>query len=93
VIPVCTAAGKVYGIEEWFLPSLLELLGEARAVAMLRCLKSEADAAKVRKVVEQALTAGTQLLEIWARSQQPRPAHAQGANAAAQGANAPRSGG
>jgi predicted GTPase len=64
-VPVCSAAGKVYGIEEWFLPTLAELLGEAKAVGLLRCLRAEADSKKVRKVFEQLLTVGEQVLEVW----------------------------
>jgi predicted GTPase len=70
-VPVCTSPGKIYGFQEWFLPTLAELLGEARAVALLRCLRAEYDAAKVRKVVQQALAIGTQVLEIWLRSRLP----------------------
>jgi predicted GTPase len=70
-VPLCTVPGKVYGIEEWFLPTLAELLGEARAVALLRCLRAEFDAAKVRKVAQQAVAIGTQVLEIWLKSRQP----------------------
>jgi hypothetical protein len=44
------AARKVYGIEEWFLPALAELLDEGRAVALLRCLRAEIDTGKARKV-------------------------------------------
>jgi uncharacterized protein len=58
--PVCTAEGKVYGIEEWLLPALVELLDETRAVAMLRCIKAEADSGKIRKVFQQLLAAGKQ---------------------------------
>lgn len=64
-LPVCTSAGKVYGVEEWFLPALAELLGEAKAVSMLRCLRAERDASKVRKIVGQVLTVGSQLLDVW----------------------------
>ncbi len=64
-VPVCTAEGRVYGIEEWFLPTLAELLGEARAVALLRCLRAEADTGKVTKVFQQLLTVGGQVLEVW----------------------------
>ena len=70
-VPVCTAAGKVYGIEEWFLPTVTELLGEARAVALLRCLRNEVDTAKVSKVVDQVVSIGKQALEIWAQSRVP----------------------
>jgi hypothetical protein len=81
-VPLCTATGKVYGIEEWFLPTLAELLGEARAVALLRCLRAETDTAKVRKTVNQVLTIGSQLLEVWLQSQRmahrPSPRRAKG---------------
>jgi predicted GTPase len=80
-VPVCAAPGKVYGVEDWFLPTLVELLGEARAVAMLRCLRDERDAVKVRKTIDQVLKAGVQVLDLWFKSQQPqnveRGAHSQ----------------
>jgi predicted GTPase len=53
VVPVCAAAGKVYGVEEWLLPALAELLDEAQAVGLLRVLRLELDAEKVRKVFRQ----------------------------------------
>jgi predicted GTPase len=53
VVPVCAAAGKVYGVEEWLLPALVELLDEARAVGLLRVLRLEFDTEKVRKVFRQ----------------------------------------
>jgi len=66
LVPVCTAAGKVYGIEEWFLPALTELLDDVHAVALLRCLRNEADAGKVRKLFLQLLAAGQQAaLAVW----------------------------
>jgi len=65
VVPVCTAAGKVYGIEQWLLPAIIELLGQARAVAFLRCLRNEADAGKIRKVFDQLLSAGKEAARIW----------------------------
>jgi predicted GTPase len=65
-VPVCTAPGRVYGIEEWFLPTVLELLDEARGVALLRCLRGEADAGKVRRIFQQLLSAGRQLgAQLW----------------------------
>lgn len=70
-VPLCTVPGKVYGIEEWFLPTLVELLGEARAVSLLRCLRAEYDADKVRKIVQQVLAIGTQVLQIWLESRLP----------------------
>jgi predicted GTPase len=68
VVPVCAAEGKVYGIEEWLLPALTELLDEAHAVGLLRVLRIEFDAEKVRKVVRQmkaaALEAGKLLWRV-----------------------------
>jgi uncharacterized protein len=60
-VPVCSAPGKVYGVEEWLLPTVVELLDEAHGVALLRCLRAEADANKVRRVLRQLLAAGTEL--------------------------------
>lgn len=64
VVPVCTAAGKIYGVQEWLLPAITELLGEARAVALLRCLRAEADAGKVRKLLAQLLAASKEAAKI-----------------------------
>jgi predicted GTPase len=64
VVPVCTANGKVYGIEEWFLPTLAELMDEAHAVALLRCLRAEADTGKVKKVFHQLVTAGREAARL-----------------------------
>ena len=55
VIPVCAAAGKTYGIQEWLLPALTALLDQAHAVAFLQCLRAESDTGKVRKVFSQLL--------------------------------------
>jgi hypothetical protein len=59
-VPVCAAPGKVYGIEEWFLPTLVELLEDAKAVALLRCLRAERNTDKVRKVAMQLLAVAGQ---------------------------------
>ncbi|HXG11158.1 MAG TPA: GTPase [Gemmataceae bacterium] len=64
VVPVCTAEGKVYGINEWLLPAVAALLDEVHAVALLRCLRAEIDAGKVRKVFHQLLAAGRELVRI-----------------------------
>jgi hypothetical protein len=60
VVPVCTAVGKLHGIEEELWPTLVAGLDEARAVSFLRCVKSEADEGKFRKVFEQVLAVGKQ---------------------------------
>lgn len=66
VVPVCTAPGKVYGIEEALLPAVMARLDEAHAVELLRCLHAEADARKVRKVFDQLLAVGKTLVRaVW----------------------------
>lgn len=62
VVPVCAASGKVYGVEEWLLPAMTEVVEQGRAVALLRALRAEADAGKVRKVLDQTMAAGRELL-------------------------------
>jgi predicted GTPase len=64
VIPVRTDDGKVYGVEEWFLPALTELLDQAHAVAFLRCIRAESDTGKVKKVFHQLLSAGKGLVKV-----------------------------
>ena len=64
VVPVCTAEGKVYGVQEWLLPTLTKLLDQAQAVALFRCLRAEADTGKIRKVLEQILAASKQSAKI-----------------------------
>ncbi len=61
VIPVCTAADKNYGIDEWLLPALTEILDQAHAVAFLRCLKAERDGGKIRKLFQQLLSVAKEL--------------------------------
>src|SRR5262249_12640764 len=60
IIPVCVASGKVYGVQEMLLPTLLGFLEEARGVALLRCLRAEANTGKVRKLFQQLLDTGLQ---------------------------------
>ncbi len=68
VVPVCVEPGKVFGIEEGLLPALSEKLGEARMVALLRVLRAEADAGKVRRVFDQLLTLGKEAArQLWDR--------------------------
>lgn len=57
-VPVCTAEGKVTGVEEDLLPAMTAGLGEARAVALLRCLHSEIDAGSVKKIFSQLFQSG-----------------------------------
>ncbi len=55
VVPVCTAPGKVWNVEEGLLPAVMERLDEAHGVALLRCLRAEADTGKVRRLFHQLL--------------------------------------
>ncbi len=64
MVPVCAAEGKVYGVQEELLPRLVELLDEARAVALLRCLHAESDTGKVRKLLGQLLETGRHLARV-----------------------------
>jgi predicted GTPase len=64
VVPVCTAAGKEFGVKEWLLPAVTQLLDQAHAVAMLRCLHNEADARKIRKIFDQLFASGKEALKI-----------------------------
>ena len=64
VVPACVAAGKTYGVDEWLWPALAQRLDEVRGVALLRCLKAETDAGKVRKVFHQMLAAGKEAARI-----------------------------
>lgn len=64
MVPVCAAAGRVYGVDEEILPAVATRLGEARAVALLRCLKAEADAEKVRKLFRQLFNFGVEAARI-----------------------------
>jgi uncharacterized protein len=68
VVPVCTAPNRVWGVEEELIPRVLPLLGEARGVAVLRNLHSEADAGQAKRVWQQLQTAGklsTYLIRDW----------------------------
>jgi predicted GTPase len=71
LLPVCTADGKVWGVSEELMPEVVALLGEAKAVALLRCLHAEADEGKVKKVFGQLWAAGRKTVELL-RSGLPR---------------------
>jgi predicted GTPase len=71
VIPVCTAPGKIYGVEEWFLAALVSVLDEARAVAFLRCIKAETGTGSVGKLFGQLLRAGREVSRILRQMQHP----------------------
>jgi uncharacterized protein len=64
LVPVCGATGKEWGVQEELLPEVVALLGEAKAVALLRCLHAEADEGKVRKVFSQLWAAGRKAVDL-----------------------------
>src|SRR5262245_1101706 len=64
LVPCCTAEGKVWGVEEELLPEIVALLGEAKAVSLLRCLHAEADEGKVKKVFGQLWAAGRKAIDL-----------------------------
>lgn len=69
VVPVCTdrERGRVYGVTDSLLPTITALLPEARAVSLLKSLHREHEQGKLRRVLEQALAAGRQVIELWRR--------------------------
>jgi predicted GTPase len=64
IVPVCTAPGKVYGVDEWLLPAIAQKLDEVHGVALLRCIRAEADAGKMQKLFYQLLETGKEAAKI-----------------------------
>jgi len=64
-IPVCTATGKVMGVNEDLMPTVAAFLGEARGVGLLRALHLEASAEKAMRVLRQVVNAGGQVLRAF----------------------------
>jgi hypothetical protein len=48
----------VWGVDEELLPAVAQQLDEARGVALLRCLKAEADRDKIKRVFSQLYETG-----------------------------------
>ena len=64
LVPCCTAAGREWGVAEELLPEIVALLGEAKSVALLRCLHAEADEGKIKKVFAQLWAAGRKAVDL-----------------------------
>ncbi len=64
MVPVCSEPGKVYGVQESLLPTLVSFLDEARAVAMLRCLRAKVSTGRARKIFQQLLETSTHAAKI-----------------------------
>ena len=62
-VPVVTDRehGRIYGIEEWLLPTIALHLDDARAVSLVRSLHHEYDQQRIWQVVSQFLRAGRQI--------------------------------
>jgi predicted GTPase len=65
IVPCRTNAGGEWGVQEELLPEVVALLGEAKAVALLRCLHAEAEEGKVKKVFSQLWAAGRKALDVF----------------------------
>jgi predicted GTPase len=64
VVPCCAAEGRVWNVAEGVLPAAVGQLGEAKGVALLRCLHAEADEGKVRRVFQQIWETGKRLYSL-----------------------------
>lgn len=63
LVPVVTDRehGRVYGIEEWLLPTIALHLDDARAVSLVRTLHHEYDKQRTWQVLSQLIQAGRQI--------------------------------
>lgn len=66
VVPVCTDRehGRVFGVNEYLLPSLSLLLDQARACSLVRSIHRDYDQQKAWQVVSQLVSAGSKLREL-----------------------------
>lgn len=64
LIPVCSdmARQRAFGVQQWLLPAMVQLLGEARGCAVLRILHDESRRGQVKRVFKQIAKAGAALL-------------------------------
>ena len=73
VIPLCAdlARERVFGVEEFLIPAMTPLLGEARASSLLRTLHREISQGRTRRVVRQFWQIGKHLLRAGAGDRTP----------------------
>lgn len=64
VSPLCTAAGKEYGVQDHLLAALLGRIGEARGVAIVRALEAESAKRPLGRIGEQLFAAGKTLYRM-----------------------------
>ena len=65
IVPVCAADGRLWNVTEGAMAGVVNLLGEARGVAFLRCLDSSANEDRVGKVFEQLWSLGKSAFTIF----------------------------
>ncbi len=65
IVPVCSdvAGGRTYGVAEWLLPAVVELLGTAHGCAVLRVLREQTRQGQIRRLWTQFAKAGWQVLK------------------------------
>jgi len=63
VVPVCSAAGKVYGVRDTLVTEVARHLDDARGVGLLRALHLEALIDHTKKALGQAFNAGKEALK------------------------------
>lgn len=73
VIPVCAdlVRERVFGVEEFLVPAMTPLLGEARASALLRTLHADLTRGRTRRVVHQFWEIGKRLVRAGAGDRSP----------------------
>jgi predicted GTPase len=78
LIPVCTDLehNRVFGIEEYLLPTISLLLDEARAVSLVRSIHRNYDQQRVWQVVKQLISAGSKIREYAPEFAKSQFAHA-----------------
>lgn len=66
MVPVCTDRehGRIFGIDEYLLPTISLLLDEARAVSLVRSLHRDYDQQRAWTIVSQLVSAGTKMREF-----------------------------
>lgn len=66
IVPVCSDRqhGRVFGIEEYLLPTISLLLDEARACSLVRSLHHDYDRERASQVVSQLMSAGSKIREF-----------------------------
>lgn len=74
VVPVCTdrERGRVYGIEEWLLPTISLQLDEARACSLVRSLHHDHDRMKAWRVFSQLIASGRRIQDAVDALSDPR---------------------